>query len=45
MHNQIQVRFFKKYSAKVLTIALKRVQFPDYDIFSKVNFALIRSSQ
>ena len=39
MHNQIQVRFLKKYSAKVLINALKRVQFPDYDIFFKVNVA------
>ena len=29
MHNQIQVRSFKKYSAEIFTNALKTVQFPN----------------
>ena len=38
MHNQIQVRSLKKYSAEIFTNALKTVQFPNYNIFSNVNF-------
>ena len=37
MHNQIQVRYLKKYSAETLTNALKTVQFPNYNIFSNAN--------
>ena len=37
MHNQIQVRSLKKYSAETLTNALKTVQFPNYNIFSNAN--------
>ena len=37
MHNQIQVRSLKKYSAEIFTNALKTVQFPNYNIFSNVN--------
>ena len=36
MHNQIQVRSLKKYSAEIFTNALKTVQF---SIFSNVNVA------
>ena len=39
MHNQIQVRSLKKYSAEIFTNALKTVQFPNYNIFSDVNVA------
>ena len=39
MHNQIQVRSLKKYSAEIFTNALKTVQFPNYNIFSNVNIA------
>ena len=39
MHNQIQVWSLKKYSAEIFTNALKTVQFPNYNIFSKVNVA------
>ena len=39
MHNQIQVRSLKKYSAEIFTNALKTVKFPNDDIFSNVNVA------
>ena len=39
MHNQIEVRSLKKYSAEIFTNALKTVQFPNYNIFSNVNIA------
>ena len=39
MHNQIQVRSLKKYSAEIFTNALKTVQFPNCNIFSNVNVA------
>ena len=39
IHNQIQVRSLKKYSAEIFTNALKTVQFPNYNIFSNVNIA------
>ena len=39
IHNQIQVPSLKKYSAEIFTIALKIVQFPNYNIFSNVNVA------
>ena len=39
MHNQIQVRSLKKYSAETFTNAFKKVQFPNYHIFSNVNVA------
>ena len=38
MHNQIQFRSLKNYSAEIFTNALKTVQFPNY-IFSNVNVA------
>ena len=39
MHNEIQVRSLKKYSAQICTNALKTVQFPNYNIFSNVKVA------
>ena len=36
MHNQIQLRSLKKYSAEIFTNALKTVQFPNYNIFLNV---------
>ena len=39
MHNQIQVRSLKKYSAEIFTNALKTVQFSNYKIFPNVNVA------
>ena len=39
MHNQIQVRSLKKYSAEIFANALKTVQFPNYNIFSNVKVA------
>ena len=39
MHNQIQVRSLKKYSAEIFTNALKTVQFPNHNIFSSVHVA------
>ena len=37
MHNQIQVRFLKKYNAEIFANVLKTVEFPNYNIFSKIN--------
>ena len=37
MHNKIQVRSLKKYSAEIFTNALKAAQFPNYNIFSNVS--------
>ena len=39
MHNQIQVRSLKNYSAEISTNDLKAVQFLNYNIFSNVNVA------
>ena len=39
MHNQIQFRSLKNYSAEIFINALKTVQFPNYNIFSNVNVA------
>ena len=39
MHNQIQVRSLKKYSAEIFFNALKKVPFPNYNIFSNVTIA------
>ena len=39
MHNQIQVRSLKKYSAEIFANALKTVQFLNYNIFLNVNVA------
>ena len=38
MNSEIQIRSLKKYSAEIFTNALKTVQFPNYNIFSNVNF-------
>ena len=37
MHNQIQVRFLKKFNAEIFAHVLKTVEFPNYNIFSKIN--------
>ena len=37
MHNQIQVRFLKKYNAEIFANILKTNEFPNYNIFSKIN--------
>ena len=39
MHNQIQFRSLKKYSAEIVANALKKDQFPNYSTFSNVNVA------
>ena len=39
VHNQIQFRSLKKYSAEIVTNALKKDQFPNYSTFSNVNVA------
>ena len=39
VHNQIQDRSLKKYSAEIFTNALKIVQFPNCNIFSNVSVA------
>ena len=39
MHNQIQFRSLKKWSAEIFTNALKTVQFSNYSIFSNINVA------
>ena len=37
MHNQIQVRFLKKYNAEIFANILKTNEFPNCNIFSKIN--------
>ena len=37
MHNQIQVRSLKKYSAEIFTNAIITVRFPNYNIFLNAN--------
>ena len=39
MHNQIQARSLRNYSAENLISTLKDIKFPNYDIFSDVNVA------
>ena len=39
MHNQIQTRSLRNYSAEKLISTLKDIKFPNYDIFSDVNVA------
>ena len=39
MHNQIQTRSLRNYSAENLISTLKDIKFPNYDIFSDVNVA------
>ena len=37
MHNQIRIWSLKKYTPELLIKELKKINFPDYNIFSKVN--------
>ena len=39
IHNQIQTRSLRNYSAENLISTLKDIKFPNYDIFSDVNVA------
>lgn len=39
MHNQIRVRSFKNYTQETLIEELRKLNFPDYNIFSNVNIA------
>ena len=39
MHKQIQVRSLKNYSPELLIEELRKIDFPDYNIFSNVNIA------
>ena len=41
MHNQIRVQSLKKYTPELLTKELKKINFPDYNIFSNVNIAYL----
>ena len=41
MHNQIWVQSLKKYTPELLTKELKKIYFPDYNIFSNVNIAYL----
>ena len=41
MHNQIQVRLLKKYIPELLIKELKKINFPNYNIFSNVNIAYL----
>ena len=39
VHNQIRVRFLKNYTQEILLEELRKINFPDYSIFSNVNIA------
>ena len=39
MHNQTRVRSLKNYTQDILLEELRKVKFPDYNIFSNVNVA------
>ena len=41
MHNQIRIRSLKKYAPKLLIKEFKRINFPNYNIFSNVNIACL----
>ena len=41
MHIQIQVRSLKKYTPELLVKELKKINFPNYNIFSSVNIAYL----
>ena len=41
MHNQIRVRSLKKYTPELLIKELKKINFPNYNIFSNVNNAYL----
>ena len=38
-HNQIRVRSLKNYTQEILIEELKKINFPDYNIFSNINMA------
>ena len=39
MHNQIRIWSLKKYTPELLIKELKKINFPNYNIFSSVNIA------
>ena len=39
MHNQIRVRSLKNYTQEILLEELRKINLPDYSIFSNVNIA------
>ena len=41
MHNQIRVRSLKKYTPELLIKELKKISFPNYNIFSNANIAYL----
>ena len=41
MHNQIRVRSSKKYTPELWIKELKKINFPNYNIFSNVNIAYL----
>ena len=41
MHNQIRDRSLKKYTPELLIRELKKINFPNYSIFSNVNTAYL----
>ena len=41
MHNQIRVQSLKNYTPELLKQELTKINFPDYNIFSKVNIAYL----
>ena len=41
MHDQIRVRSLKKYTPELLIKELKKINFPNYNIFSNVNIAYL----
>ena len=41
MHNQIRDRSLKKYTPELLIKELKKINFPNYNIFSNVNIAYL----
>ena len=41
MHNQIRVRSLKKYTPELLIKELKKIHFPNYNIFSNANIAYL----
>ena len=41
MHNQIRAQSLKDYTPKLLKQELKKINFPDYNIFSNVNIAYL----
>ena len=41
MHNQIWVRSLKNYTPELLKEELRKINFPDYNIFYNVNIAYL----